>query len=110
MAVPTKPNPNPIWASGGTSVDPGTTKRSTGWIKEIPPFEQFNWILFMLNQFVAHVNARGIPEWDSTTSYDAGALVMGSDTVVYRSLTNTNAGNDPVGDAINWKKAWTDSP
>ena len=110
MAIPTKPNPNPVWASGGSLADPGTTKRAVGYIKEIPPLEQVNWLLNMINQMLAHINARGLPEWDSVTSYDAGALAMGSDTVVYKSLTNANTGNDPVGDAINWKKAWTDSP
>lgn len=110
MAIPTKPNPNPVWASGGSIVDPGDSKRTLGWVKETPPFEFENFILNRINQFIAHINARGIPAWDAVTSYDAGGLVMGSNTTVYKSLTNDNVNNDPTTDAINWKKAWTDAP
>lgn len=88
MALISKPDYTYIWASGGSSVEPSNTKKQTGWTAEVPPFQWENWIQNRQDQFIAHINQRGIPQWDGQTEYEAGGLsyVQGSDGVVYKSV------------------------
>lgn len=56
----------------------------------------------------ATVNAT---EWQSGTTYDEFDAVIGSDGNTYRSLTNSNLGNDPVsGDGSNWLQLTSTTP
>lgn len=102
-----KPNLNRVWANGaptGNVVDPDTTtpnKFDTGWQAEIPPFEHFNFIQKMVTQALAHINERGVPEWDSSTVYLDKALVRGSDGEIYQA-TEENSNSDPIS-KIKWK-------
>lgn len=88
MATIIKPDVNTIWASGGAIVEPSDTKKQTGWTAEVPPHQWENWIQNRQDQFIAHVNQRGIPEWDGLTEYEAAgrSYVQGSDGVVYKSV------------------------
>jgi len=97
MAI-AKPNIFYAWAETGSVTDPGTAKTQAGWTSEIPTFQNFNWILNRQDVFNKHVNERGISEWDSSTPYIIGSLVTGSDGSVYKSLTDPNTANNPVGD------------
>lgn len=102
MAI-TKPNIFYAWAATGGKTDPGVAKTQTGWVSEIPTYQNFNWLLNRQDVFNQHVNERGIAEWDAITPYIVGSLVTGSDGHVYRSLDDPNTGNDPVGDfGTNW--------
>lgn len=49
-------------------------------------------------------NYSSVTAWDIATSYSIDDLVYitSHGTQVYRSLTNTNVGNNPFGDATNW--------
>lgn len=54
------------------------------------------------------VNAEGsvtgsLTAWDSTTTYSVPDVVVADDLNYYRSLTNSNVGNDPTLDSTNWE-------
>ena len=87
MAI-TKPDMEFIWASGGAIVEPSDVKKQTGWTAEVPPHQWENWIQNRQDQYLAHVNERGIAEWDNNTDYLASGLsyVQGSDGIVYNFL------------------------
>ena len=84
-----------IWASGGTKVNPGSTKVNIGWVVQLPPYEYQNWVDNRQDQAIAHISQHGIPEWDATTEYQ-GLLsyTQGSDGVIYKCL-QTNTNKDP---------------
>lgn len=96
MANITKPTGlSNIWASGGTKIDPGTSKVSIGWVVQLPPYEYQNWVDNRQDQAIAHISQHGIPEWDSVTEYQ-GLLsyTQGSDGLIYKCL-QTNTNKDP---------------
>ena len=115
MAQFLKPsNLNNVWASGGDRIYPGDTKYATGWQVEIPPRQYFNEIDYKQDQMLAHLNQHGIPVWDNETEYQyklngEKSLVMGSDGIIYRTLT-TNTNKDPtITVGVHWEIAFADS-
>lgn len=87
---------NNIWAVTGTKTDPGTTKASTGWVVELPPYQTANWIEFRQDSFIAHSNQHGVPEWDAVTEYQGNiSYTKGSNGIVYKCLL-TNINTDPA--------------
>jgi hypothetical protein len=42
--------------------------------------------------------------WSISLSYDIPEIVLGSDDEYYRSLTDSNSGNDPISSPIQWEK------
>lgn len=102
--IPKPTDVNTIWATTGSVVAPDATKVRTGWIVEIPPHEQANWVENRQDRFNAHVNQHGIPLWDSATEYQANlSYSKGSNGTVYRAVT-TNSNVNPVTDTTG---AWT---
>ena len=107
----TKPDLTRVWASGapGANIeDPDVTvpgKFDAGWVAEIPPFENFNFLQQLFTQGLAHNNEEGINVWDTNTTYPIDGLAKGSDGVIYRALVSQD-GNDPIGDAVNWTTAF----
>ena len=73
-------------------------------INGYPTKQFFNALGFTLSQLIAYLHQAGIAEWDSAQEYHDGSLVNVSG-VVYKSLTDTNVGNDPLTDQVNWAKA-----
>lgn len=106
-----KPDLTRIWASSAPPsnvVDPDVTipgKVAAGWLAEVPPFEHFNYLQKWFTQGLAHINERGIPEWDADTVYPVGAFVTGSDGQLYKSKSLQN-GNNPISDPVNWDKLY----
>ena len=103
MALITKPDMEFIWASGGAIVEPSDVKKQTGWTPEVPPHQWENWVQNRQDQYLAHINQRGIPEWDGNTEYEAGGLsyVQGTNGVVYKSVAASGPATtvqDPVVD------------
>lgn len=92
----TKPSFTSVWADSGSKTEPTTAKINQGWIVEIPPHEMMNWLQNRQDQFLAHVNQMGIPQWDANTEYQAQkSYVQGTSGVVYRALqTHTNRNPD----------------
>ncbi len=115
MAQITKPvNLSLTWASGGDVLNPGDTKYATGWQVEIPPRQWFNYLDNRQDEAIAHINQHGIAVWDAQTEYQyeltgEKSLVMGSDGIIYRTLT-TNINQDPTTTVgVHWEVAFADS-
>lgn len=106
MAVNNKPtNLDNIWAAAGDKVYPGDAKTALGWIEEIPPHEYFNFILYKLDAFVAHVNQRGIPSWDSVTQYIGGqSYTIAEDGTLYKAKADNVAQSPVVPDSDYWEE------
>lgn len=114
MTLIAKPNYKYIWAVGGDVVEPSDLKKQQGWTAEVPPFQYENWIQNRQDQYLAHINQRGIPAWDGQTEYEAGGLsyVQGSNGIIYQSAAAsgpTTTVQDPVTDATDtyWKVAFS---
>src|SRR5690554_5601112 len=93
MALVDKPDVNKVWAVGGAIVEPPDSKKQLGWVAEVPPFQFENWIQNRQDLFNAHVNQRGIVEWDGETEYEAGRSYVQDpvDGTIYRcTVSNTN--------------------
>jgi hypothetical protein len=115
MAQILKPtNLSLTWASGGDVLNPGDTKYATGWNVEIPPRQWFNYLDNRQDTAIAHINQLGVSLWDATTEYQFNTLgvksvVMGSDGIIYRTLT-TNTNQDPTTTVgVHWEVAFADS-
>lgn len=104
-----KPDLTRVWASSAPpinvedpdSVTPG--KVAAGWVIEVPPFEQFNFLQQWFTQGLAHANEQGIMVWDTNSEYVVSGIVKGSDTNIYRSIVATNQGNDPISSPVQWE-------
>lgn len=115
MTLLSKPDVSKVWASGGAIVEPSDTKKATGWLPEVPPHQWENWIQNRQDQFIAHVNQRGIAAWDGLTEYEAGSLsyVQGTDGKIYKSVAASGPSTvvqNPVTDAADtyWSIAFAD--
>ena len=53
------------------------------------------------SQYLQALSRMGIMDWNTQTTYRIGGKVIGSDAAIYEALVE-QAGNDPVGDAVNW--------
>jgi hypothetical protein len=79
-----------IWAALGDVETPTDAKMETGWVAEVPKAQVENWVQNRQDAFNAHVNERGIAEWDATTDYIANkSYVQDSSGTVYRAVQNT---------------------
>jgi hypothetical protein len=79
-----------IWAALGDVETPTDAKMETGWVAEVPKAQVENWVQNRQDAFNAHVNERGIAEWDATTDYIANkSYVQGSNGNLYKSVQNT---------------------
>lgn len=112
MAAFLKPdNLNVVWASGGDRLFPGTTKYASGWGVEIPPRQYFNEIDYKQDQMLAHINQRGIVEWDADTEYQVDkSYIQGGSGTIYRCVL-THQGQDPDLDVANtyWEIAFANA-
>jgi len=112
MAAFLKPdNLNIVWASGGDRLYPGDTKYASGWGVEIPPRQYFNEIDYKQDQMLAHINQRGIAEWDVDTEYQADKSYTQSTTgTIYRCIL-THTGQNPDLDVSNtyWEIAFANA-
>lgn len=112
MTIYNKPTDLPAWAESGDKVQPTNAEIQTGWpLSTVPPSRQrFNWLLNWLATGVRYFMQRGIPEWDITEEYPAGARVQ-YNNVTYVSLTGTsNTGQQPDTATAFWEQwAYTDT-
>lgn len=85
-----------------------TTNYQQGWqdaiIADKAPFlEEMNGVQYGLSYQIAYAQQMGIPEWLSTQDYYINSRAIGSDGNIYKSLTDSNTGNNPVlDDGTNW--------
>ena len=65
------------------------------WVQYFGPLSVSSW--------GANTNGVNPPNWVNSTTYAAGANVLGSDGNTYKSIANGNINNNPVGDnGVNW--------
>ena len=79
-----------IWATGAASTreDPGAAKKATGWVdNEAPGSKVFNFLQNFFTSFISHVNTHGVPSWDNSADYAAGALAYHNGTIWARNLS-----------------------
>jgi hypothetical protein len=102
-----KPDLTRVWAAGAPGanvIDPDVSspgKFNAGWLAEIPPFENFNFLQQLFSQGLANLNEEGIFRYDSVTDYPVDAYAKGSDGNIYRAFIANGPGTtvvDPVGD------------
>lgn len=89
-----------VWASTGTAVDPSIAepgKYLLGWEVEIPPYEEFNYILKNLSTNILVVAESGYYTWQAGITYQPGAKVDHGG-VVYTNIL-ANEGTSPAADA-----------
>tara|TARA_R110000823_G_scaffold261418_10_gene382194 strand:- start:1233 stop:2447 length:1215 start_codon:yes stop_codon:yes gene_type:complete len=91
-----------IWASSGSVVDPGTAKVNSGWAAEIPALETQNFWQNRVDKLLQDIEIHGIMQYSSVTVYGIGSWVTASDNEIYKSITSSNSGNDPVSSPVNW--------
>jgi hypothetical protein len=69
-----------------------------------PAIEDLNGLFYVLSRQIAYLLQSGVPEWDTGTTYFTGQIVRGIGTaVLYQSMTDSNAGNNPATDTNNWQ-------
>jgi len=90
-----------VWAQTGGVTDPGDAKYSTGWVAEIPTYQNFNFVLQNQSANLLALAEKGEFDWDDNISYQPGTKVKGSDGIFYSCVTATVAGNNhnPVNDS-----------
>ena len=65
--------------------------------------EDRNSLDFLWAYQLAYMFQAGISEWETGTEYHEGSFCQ-VNGLVYKSLTDTNTGNNPVGDSTNWRQ------
>lgn len=103
-----KPNMSNIWAEGGSIAVIPSEKISQGWVVEIPPCEQMNFVQNRQDAGIAYMLQQGIPEWDSSTEYQAVTSYAQFDGVVYKA-TGTSTNKSPATFPDFWEKAFDDA-
>ena len=67
-----------------------------------PVLEELNGQLLTITQQLAYLLERGIPEWDTNSTYYTNDYARVG-AVTYLSKTDNNTGNDPTTDTNNWQ-------
>lgn len=100
-----KPDMSNVWAEGGSVAVVPSEKISQGWVVEIPPCEQMNFVQNRQDAGIAYMLQQGIPEWDSSTEYQAVTSYAQFGGVVYKA-TGTSTNKSPVTFPEFWEKAF----
>jgi len=102
----TQTNLDLVWADAGGVTDPGDAKYTTGWIAEIPTFQNFNFVLQNHSKNQLALAEKGNFEWQAEINYAVGAKVLSGNTVY--SCIAANVGQDPATDVTNsyWVKGF----
>lgn len=88
-----------IWALTGGVSDPGNVKYQTGWIAEVPTFQNFNFVLQSLDNNLLAKAEKGEFTWQNDINYLAGTRVLHGGTF-WTCITN-NINTDPTADILN---------
>ena len=72
----TQTNLDLIWASTGGVTDPGDVKYATGWVAEIPTFQNFNFVLTNHSKNQLALAEKGYYTWEATINYEVGVQAM----------------------------------
>jgi len=95
-----------IWASSGGVTDPGDTKYATGWVSEIPSYQNFNFVLQAMSSNILSLAEKGTYNWEAGIDYEVGASVTESGEKFY--CITSNLGNAPSTDTTS--SYWIKTP
>lgn len=95
-----------IWASSGGVTDPGDTKYATGWVSEIPSYQNFNFVLQAMSSNILSFAEKGTYNWEAGINYEVGASVTESGEKFY--CVTSNIGNAPSTDTTS--SYWIKTP
>tara|TARA_R110000824_G_scaffold23140_5_gene83488 strand:- start:13815 stop:15233 length:1419 start_codon:yes stop_codon:yes gene_type:complete len=65
-----------VWASGGGQTPTGDAKYVSGWVAEIPSFQNFNYVLANATGNILVQAEQGHHNWDAAIQYQTGAQVV----------------------------------
>jgi hypothetical protein len=87
MSGVSKPAQDAKWATSGSALiqDPGTGKRDTGWVVEIPPVEFFNWWMNNVGNWIEYLDCTVDEIVQLQGVYDA---IVGSGPGTYASIND----------------------
>jgi hypothetical protein len=94
IGIVDKPVMPSIWANDGVRLTPSDAKKETGWVAELPAAEHENYIENRQDTYIAHLNERGFPEWDTVTDYFRNAYCYFVDNVYIALIGNTGRAPD----------------
>lgn len=97
-----------IWASSGDKIQPSDAQLASGWLVQQIPRQTWNWFENRQDTNIAYLLQKGIPEWDSTTQYQANKSYVQRNSVVYKAILTTT-GVDPAVAGASWVKAFPES-
>jgi len=89
-----------------TITDNITSEFLEGWeiveANDAPTRQDFNAIAYTTTEILAYLHQMGTPEWNTAQEYHTGSITT-QGGALYISRTDTNVGNNPVSDVVNWK-------
>ncbi len=97
----TKPAFTAKWAETGEMVAPSPTKYSTGYVAEIPTYQQFNYIINGIDTKFKYLAERGIAEWSNDIEYPVNAKVQLNGNDYYAKVASINI-TPVVGGSSTW--------
>ena len=91
------------FASAGAKTPISAGRQATGFVAEIPTYQDHNWLFAQFSAFINHVNEQGIAAHDAETNYPVDAWAKGSDGQVYVSRQTPNMNQDPTSVPAYWE-------
>lgn len=88
-----------VWALSGGVLPVDSTKYQSGWVAEIPTYQQFNYMVQGIDGNVLHLAEESVFDWQDDITYQVGARVKRSG-VIYCCITEST-NNDPATDSTN---------
>lgn len=88
-----------VWALSGGVLPVDSTKYQSGWVAEIPTYQQFNYMVQGIDGNVLHLAEESVFDWQDDITYQIGARVKRNGTV-YCCIT-VSINNDPATDSTN---------
>ena len=83
-----------IWASSAPPEDvtePTQPEKEAGWLfGQKPTHQSHNWMFQVTTQLAVHLNQNGIPQWDSFTQYNQGAITNEAGDIYQALVANQN--------------------
>lgn len=87
-----------------------TTEFLTGWraavptSKDFPKIQHFQAVWYTISALAAYIYQKGMPEWNTNQEMYHPCVVLGSDGVIYESVSGFDDSVDPTSDSgTNWK-------
>lgn len=88
-----------VWASSGGTLPVDQSKYESGWIAEIPTYQQFNYMVQGLDKNILHFAEESSFDWQDNINYAVGSKAKRNGTVYLCISASIN--NDPATDSTN---------